>query len=226
MTAIVHRRSHDADGGLCTPLFEFCSRDNRIVVRHEHASLTLLAVRRIGDGRYWPYRRIAETFEAARTDTGMRSARLRLVDTVAAATRTKDDRERFVAAARRLDADHEGYVVAFPSGHRIKLKGKQYVTLHRGRNAYARETHVLKAVLSGGLDDLTAILDEERAARVRDYGRTVLNRLGAPRAAMSPPECALYATSTPRATHRPSPGSQRPRPSRSCVPGASSGSTK
>lgn len=34
--------------------------------------------------------------------------------------------------------------MAFPSGHRIKLKGEQYVTLHRGRDAYARATHELK----------------------------------------------------------------------------------
>lgn len=29
------------------------------------------------------------------------------------------------------------------------------------------------------MDDLTAILGDERATRVRDYGRTVLNRLAA-----------------------------------------------
>ena len=29
------------------------------------------------------------------------------------------------------------------------------------------------------MDDLSAILDDERATRVRDYGRTVLNRLAA-----------------------------------------------
>ena len=179
MRAVLHYTIRDTDGTTCTPLFKFCSPDNRIVVRHERASLTLLAVRRIGDGRYWPYSQVAETFEAAYADTGMRSERLRLVDTVTAGTGTREERERFVAAARRLDADHEGYVVSFPSGHRIKLKGEQYVTLHRGRDAYARETHVLKAILSGGMDDLTAILDEARAARVGEYGRTVLGRLTA-----------------------------------------------
>lgn len=172
-----------SDGALCTPLFEFCSPRNQIVVRHKHASLTLLAVRRIHDGRYWPYAKVAKTFHAARVsacvDTRPLSKRLRLVETVTASTRTENERKRFVAAAGKLDAHHEGYVVAFASGHRIKLKGEQYVTLHRGRDAYARETHVLKAVLSGGMDDLTAILDDERAARVRDYGRTVLDRLAA-----------------------------------------------
>ena len=34
-------------------------------------------------------------------------------------------------------------------------------------------------MLSGGMDDLTAILDDKRAARVRKYGRTVLDRLAA-----------------------------------------------
>ncbi len=179
MTAILQQTICDQDGAPCTPLFEFCSPDNRIVVRHEHASLTLLAVRRIDDGHYWSHDQLAETFLAACADTGARSGRLRLVETFVASTRTRDERERFVAAARRLDADHEGYVVSFPSGHRIKLKGEQYVTLHRGRDAYARETHVLKAVLSGGIGDLTAILDEERAARVHEYGRTVLERLAA-----------------------------------------------
>ena len=179
MTAVLRRTSRDADGAACTPLFEFCSPKNQIVVRHERASLTLLAVRRIEDGHYWSYDQLAETFLAACTDTDTRSERLRLVETVTAGTSTREERERFVAAARRLDAEREGYVVAFPSGHRIKLKGEQYVTLHRGRDAYARETHVLKTVLSGGMDDLTAILDEERGSRVRDYGRAVLDRLAA-----------------------------------------------
>ena len=179
MTAILQYTVCDEDGALCTPLFEFCSPENRIVVRHDHASLTLLAVRRIHDGGYWPYSKMADASDKSGIDTGVRSARLHLVESVAVNTRTRGERERFVAAARRLGAEHEGYVVAFPSGHRIKLKGEQYVTLHRGRDAYARETHVLKAVLSGGMDDLTAILDDERAARVRDYGRTVLNRLTA-----------------------------------------------
>ena len=179
MTAILQRTVTDTDSAKCTPLFEFCSPKNRIVIRHEHASLTLLAVRRIEDGHYWSYDQLAETFLAACADTNTHSERLRLVDTVTAGTGTREERERFVAAARRLDADHEGYVVSFPSGHRIKLKGEQYVTLHRGRDAYARETHVLKAILGGGMDDLTAILDEERAARVGEYGRTVLDRLAA-----------------------------------------------
>ena len=176
---ILLRTLQDEDGASCTPLFEFCSPDNRIVVRQHHTSLTLLAVRRISDGAYWPHAKVADTFEAASLRGGTRSERLRLVETVTAGTRTKAERERLVTAARRLGADQEGYVVAFPGGHRIKLKGEQYVTLHRGRDAYARETHVLKAVLSGGLDDLTAILDDERAARVRDYGRAVLERLAA-----------------------------------------------
>ena len=180
MIAILRRTMLDHDDATCTPLFEFCSPENRIVVAHRRASLTLLAVRRIEDGRYWPRDQLASTFLTACADIGTtRSERLRLVEPVVANTRTKDERDRFVAAARQLGADHEGYVIAFPSGHRIKLKGEQYVTLHRGRDAYARETHVLKAVLGGGMDDLTAILDAERATRVRDYGRTVLDRLAA-----------------------------------------------
>ena len=179
MSALLNQTVRDTDGAACTPLFEFCSPDNRIVVRHERASLTLLAVRRIEDGHYWPYDQLAETFLATCADTNTRSEHVRLVEAIVTGTNTREERDRFVAAARQLDASQEGYVVAFPNGHRIKLKGEQYTTLHRGRDAYARETHVLKAVLSGGMDDLTAILDDERAARVREYGRTVDERLTA-----------------------------------------------
>ena len=178
MTIVLHRTNRNADAAASHAAVRvlLAGRPHR---RHERASLTLLGVRRIGYGRYWPHSKVANTFERARADNKVRSIWLRLVDTVVAGTRTREERERFVAAARRLGADQEGYVVAFPNGHRIKLKGEQYVTLHRGRDAYARETHVLKAVLSGGLDDLTAILDDEQAARVRDYGRAVLERLAA-----------------------------------------------
>ena len=55
------------------------------------ASLTLLAGRRIHDGRCWPYSKIADAFDKSGIDTGVRSARLHLVDSAAVNTRTGGD---------------------------------------------------------------------------------------------------------------------------------------
>ena len=138
MTAILQYTVCDDNGALCTPLFEFCSPDNRVIVRHDRASLTLLAVRRIHDGRYWPYSKTADAFDKSRIDTGVRSARLHLVDSMAVNTRTRGERDRFVAAARRLGAEHEGLRRRLPLRSSHQAQGR--AVRHAG-TAGATPTH-------------------------------------------------------------------------------------
>ena len=86
-------------------------------------------------------------------------------------------RREWMESVRARPGSEEGIVAAFPSGHRIKLKSEEYVTLHRGRDAGARERHVLKAVLEGVSEELAALQTPERAKRMRQYRGAVENRL-------------------------------------------------
>ena len=65
-------RTDPADGAACTPCFEYIGPDNRIVVAYDRPRLVLLAVRRIGDGRYWPWERRRNAFETSEQASGLR----------------------------------------------------------------------------------------------------------------------------------------------------------
>ena len=103
------------DGAACTPLFQFRTPGTRADGTHGERSLTLVGVRRNVDGTYWTHERVHDTFEAAQGIGA--SDRVRLVERIHAGRRTTAR----LAAARRGSRSDEGCVVAFPSGHRIKV---------------------------------------------------------------------------------------------------------
>ncbi|WP_375465142.1 RNA ligase [uncultured Methylobacterium sp.] len=155
---------HLLAGGI-TPIFEFTSPGNRIVVAYDTPALTLLAARAMVSGTYLPQAdlvRLAERF-------GVRA--------VTVAGRIADPK-RFVARARQ-EAGIEGYVVCFDDGHRLKLKTDGYVLRHKALAGVQFEKNVLAWVATGAVDDVVAILPPDIAARVLDYQGTVNAALAA-----------------------------------------------
>lgn len=100
-----------------TPIFEFCSRDNRIVLDYPESKLVLLALRNMERGYYMPYEymtRFAESMPVVR--------QYKLDD--------QEDPVAFIRAQEGL----EGYVFCFPDGERLKVKADEYVLLHRTKD--------------------------------------------------------------------------------------------
>ena len=146
-------------GANLTPMFEFTSPNNRIVVSYDHPELTLLAVREMVSGRYLLYpevQRLAQKFNVP------------LVQSLGAV----EDFARFISDARAKE-EIEGYVVVFDDGHRLKLKTEHYSLRHSALASVTLEKNVLEWVLRGSVDDVAPLLAPKIAEMVRDYNDNV-----------------------------------------------------
>ena len=176
---LLEELSQDRDGAACTPLFENWTPADRIVVNYGTPRLTLLAVRRNEDGQYWSYERMQEAYSAIRSGQPP-CPEIRIVQPIASAadTTTREGRKRLVEEISRWEGNREGIVIAFPSGHRIKVKSHAYLALHRARSEYSSETRMAHIVLAGTTSQLVDALaqDTARARRVRKYEQQLLER--------------------------------------------------
>jgi RNA ligase len=146
-----------------TPIFEFTSPDNRIVVAYDRAQLTLLAGREMVSGAYLPHReieRLAATFGIA---------------TVADHGHVAHAAD-FIGRAR-TEPDIEGYVIAFDDGHRLKLKTEGYVLRHRALSSIHLEKNVLGLVCDNGIDDMIPLLPEQARPALLGYRDQVLREV-------------------------------------------------
>ena len=141
-----------------TPIFEWTSFDNQIVLRYDDDQLTLLAIRKNSTGEYVGRNGLAvfSNFYG-----------LPLVEKVQLSV---DD----VHAATGI----EGVVIWFTDNdYFVKVKADEYVTAHRAVSFFDREKHVLELVLNGGVDDLVPVLPKEKADKLLEYERAVNHEL-------------------------------------------------
>jgi RNA ligase len=137
-----------------TPIFEWCSPKNQIVILYPEDRLILTAARRIQSGDYLTPEGIA--FEEVR----------KYGQSVA-------DLAAFLAHTRDLK-DQEGYVVRFHSGAMLKIKADHYVLRHKARDSLLLEKNVLKIVLEDATDDVIPLLSADDAARLDAYRVAVI----------------------------------------------------
>lgn len=149
-----------------TPLFEFGSRESRIVVDFPEDVMILLDLRRTVTGEYLSRREVYEwgmTFGVPVVDH---------VDYQGRPARHNsgpvDNIEKIVPMIR-AETEGEGRIIAFADGHRAKIKNDAYVTLHRAKERVASERRVAAAVFEQGLDDVLPILSEEDRSRILNW---------------------------------------------------------
>ncbi|AGS80907.1 RNA ligase [Caulobacter phage Cr30] len=143
-----------------TPIFEWCSRKNRIVIDHPEDRLVLLHMRRNTSGNYtprWHLEQIAERFNVDR------------VKAAAFRKGTNLDYFRHMLAGILQKQDEEGYVITFEDGHMCKVKNTWYLNLHRTKDDISSERKVVKLILTNTLDDLKSMLDKEDLERINSY---------------------------------------------------------
>lgn len=64
----------------------------------------------------------------------------------------------------------EGFVVSWPSGHKVKVKAEQYLKIHKVKDQIRTERHIAALILDEELDDMLPLLDETDHNMVIDYG--------------------------------------------------------
>lgn len=150
-----------------TPIFEWCSRKNRIVVDYPEDRLVLTAMRNSEKGWYLPHR-VMQNFA--------QDYQLDLVKVIDSAS---DNIHELVDTIRAWEGE-EGVVVRFESsrpaddpvaGHMLKIKADAYLVLHRSKDAISNEKNIIEVVLNDQVDDLIPVLTEPDAKRLRDFQR-------------------------------------------------------
>jgi T4 RnlA family RNA ligase len=147
-----------------TPIFEWCSRKNRIVIDYPEDRLVLLAIRRNFTGEYLDYESVwtaAWTYELPTVEK-------RKFDT---------DLLGLISFARAIE-DHEGFVIRFDSGHMVKVKGDWYVKIHRCKESLSQEKNLIDLIVNEKLDDLKPHLLPDDLIRVNQFEKDFWNGIG------------------------------------------------
>jgi RNA ligase len=130
-----------------TPIFEWCSRKQRIVLDYKEDTLILTAMRNMKTGEYMDYFYISSFAELAGIP-------------VVRTFEPQTDMKAFVEYVRDLE-DLEGFVVRFYDGHMLKLKCHWYLQIHRAKEAILQDRNIVELILDEALDDIKAHLPDE-----------------------------------------------------------------
>lgn len=150
-----------------TPLFEWCSRDQRIVIDYPEDKLVLTAIRDNFSGEY-------RSLEALRHFGVVYD--IPVVDALATGV---GEIKEFLASTRALKGT-EGYVIRFDNGHMLKVKAEEYCRIHATHDALRWEKDVWKMVLDETIDDVIPYMlptDRERVdSFVADFDKAIVTR--------------------------------------------------
>ena len=140
-----------------TPIFEWCSRKQRIVLDYKEDQLILTAIRNMKTGEYcfYPYMKN----HAAAIDIPV----VRAFDMLA-----MNDMKAFLEYVRDLE-DLEGFVVRFNDGHMLKLKCHWYLQIHKAKEAILQDRNIVELILDDKLDDVKAHLPVEDRDRLTQF---------------------------------------------------------
>ena len=139
-----------------TPIFEWVSRSNRIVLDYEEDALILLAARDNKTGEYASYERLQYI------------ARAYDIPVVEEITGTFNNTEELVEAVKEYE-DAEGIVLRFDDGNMLKVKSDWYVNLHRIKSAVSDTRKLVRCILADQVDDLYPILPEKERDEIKEF---------------------------------------------------------
>lgn len=139
-----------------TPIFEWCSRKQRIVVDYPTDRLVLIAIRNNITGEYKSYaqmRTYAESYniDLVKTYDGTAANMAHLIDETKAAEGV------------------EGYIIRFDDGHMLKIKGEWYLRIHKTKDNLNFEKNVIELLISEKMDDAKAFMMDEDRQRVEAF---------------------------------------------------------
>ena len=139
-----------------TPIFEWCSRKNRIVIDYPEDQLILTAMRYVFEGSYVTY----EVMKNYATAWG-----IPVVKVIAG-----DDTNitEVVDHIRKWD-DGEGVVLRFDTGHMVKIKADQYVLRHKTKDQVSQEKNIIQIILNDDVDDLVSLLTPDDVSRIQQF---------------------------------------------------------
>jgi RNA ligase len=140
-----------------TPLFEWCSHKNRVVIDYPEDNLILTGMRYNDTGFYLDYEVMKNYADAWSIPV------VQAVDGLAV-----QNIELFVKQVREWE-DDEGVVVRFDTGHMCKVKSADYVLRHKSKDSISQEKNVIDCILGDAVDDLVPLLAPDDADRLQRF---------------------------------------------------------
>lgn len=131
-----------------TAIFEFLSRKNKVVLDHPVDRMVLIAIRHNETGSYTSYRDMKKV------------AKDNNIEVVQALPGSIANIQKFADGVSE-ESGNEGYVIRFDTGHQLKLKTREYLSLHRALDSMRFEKDVIRLILDEKLDDLKGVLADD-----------------------------------------------------------------
>ncbi len=129
-----------------TPIFEWCTRKQRIIIDYgAEDRMILTGIRKNDTGAYMGY------------DVMEMVAKSWNVAVVGVMPYQVTDADKFIEDVRGLEGE-EGYIVRFKDGSMFKIKGEWYCRIHKTFDNLRFEKDVIRLILSGDLDDAKPFL--------------------------------------------------------------------
>jgi RNA ligase len=132
-----------------TPLLEWVSPFNQIVLAYEEANLVYLGTRDNTTGAYLMDKSCP--FDAVPQYGAVEG---NIVD--------------YVALARQAQS-REGDIIRFANGHMVKVKNDWYVRIHKTLDRIVFDRNIVNLIINEEVDDVIPMLPKAQASRVRDF---------------------------------------------------------
>lgn len=146
-----------------TPIFEWVSNKNRIVLDYPEDNLILTALRYLNSGQYIRYSKMVGS--ASNHDIPVVKAFQHFLSP-----------EAMLDAIRQSEGT-EGIVVRFEDGHMVKIKSQWYTRIHKVKSLLGQERDVVSLVLNNELDDMIPVLPKEDAEKIEKFQTALMERI-------------------------------------------------
>lgn len=143
-----------------TPMFEWCSRKQRIVIDYPVDRLVLTAIRENVTGQYVSRDDLIKSADEFGIEYAQASPLLTSLDPMA------------LDAIRELEGE-EGKVFTFADGHKVKVKGAWYSNLHKTLDHLRFEKDVIRLILDEKLDDAKPFLPEDLMKCADEFAKII-----------------------------------------------------
>lgn len=143
-----------------TPIFEYCSLENRVVLDYVKPRMILTAIRDNETGRYFNY------------DNLWRFAINHKLADVVKVTHKFENINDFVETLRN-EEDIEGVVIRFENGLMVKIKTDWYCRIHKAIENCIFEKDVIEMILNDTIDDVKAVLKGELRETIEKFEKEI-----------------------------------------------------
>lgn len=142
-----------------TPIFEWCSPENRIVIKHDEPRLILTGIRQWIYGFYFHYENMKSVAESHHIPY------VRAYDS----SLNNNSIMKFLKKAKH-EEDKEGYVIRFENGgDMFKIKNEWYLSIHNARDIITNDRKITKAIIDDSIDDLKGLVMADDVAYIEKY---------------------------------------------------------